>query len=405
MTKISKRIITWLFTAIAFVSIVCGIAFTRPQMKVASADTVETIWKDEGINIQDIQNETYTRLLVKTDGNQWTAYNNQSYEDNYLAYTKLNGKTVKELNEEEAAVGRTGKIWACLQPADTFSFYSLCIPDTFETLRPEEVFSMSVEPGWTHLDSSINPNYPGTGNEYVNSAQVLWAYRDNAFVKNTGKYVDFSTASFTFNNQGDQKDGSTCFILNTCDTASFWTAYSTVLKMNNPILNAIYINGKSINDWNAEAQAAVTAGTATDICYGSTNGNNTTAGAPIAVRPGYANNAAHGAFFQIYIANNFLSASDIVSVEWKAGFAFMLTGTRDVYYTSKDIHVEMLGEGWRLYTEVVEFNGDVMTVADQGDGDYSGINCFLIRFGAQEKLAKYKENLAGVEKALADLKK
>jgi hypothetical protein len=162
MTRISKRLITWLLTAIAFLAIAVGLVFTRPQVKMASADTVEAVWKDTGITVQDMGD--YKRFLIQTDGLQWSSYNNQSYEDNYLAYTKLNGKTVKEINAEAAAAGLTGKIWACLQPAGTFSFYSVCIPEAFETLLPEEVFSLSIESGWSHLDSSTNPNYPGTGN-------------------------------------------------------------------------------------------------------------------------------------------------------------------------------------------------------------------------------------------------
>ncbi|MBR4943088.1 MAG: InlB B-repeat-containing protein, partial [Clostridia bacterium] len=387
MTRISKRFITWLLAAIAFVAIAFGFALVPSQTKTASAATVEVVWKEAGIEVQDFTD--YKRFLVQTEGVHWTSYNNQSYADNYLAYTKLNGKTVKEINAEAKEAGSSQQIWACLQPAGSFSFYSVCIPKTFETLLPEDVFSLSIEAGWTHLDSSTNPTYPGTGNDYKNSTQVLWSYRDDSFKKNTGKYADFSTASPTFISQGDQKDGSTCFLFSTRDTANFWTAYSTVLKLNNPILNAIYINDKSINDWNAEAQDALANGSITDICYGSTNGNNTTAGAPIAVRPGFASDANIGAFFQIYIANEFLSSVDIHSFEWKAGFAFMLTGTRDVYYTSKDIRFDLFGESWKQITEFVDLGDGNMSVENQGDGSYSGINCFLIRFGVREKIANY----------------
>ena len=379
MTKISKRITQWLLAIVMAICVCFGIAFTLPQ-KTASADSVEVTWQ-ESFSVETNAAWDYTRFRINTNGETWTSYNNQSYADNYLAYTTLNGRTVKEINAAATAAGLSEQIHACLQPGDgTFSFYSVCVPHAFTELLAEDIYSFSVEAGWSHLDSSTNPTYPGTGNTYTNGTAARWVYRDNTFKMNTGAYADFSTASLSFGNQGDQGNGSTCFILNTGDPTNFWTKYTPAFAMNNPVLNAIYINGKSINDWNAEAQAAVDAGTATDILYGSTASDNTKAGAPIAVVPGYANNTANGAFFQIYIANNFLPASAIYSFEWKAGFAYTVTESRDVYYTSKDIRFDSLGSSWRLITEFVDLDSGDMKLIDQGIS-HTGVNCFLIGFG------------------------
>ena len=379
MTKISKRITQWLLAIVMAICVCFGIAFTLPQ-KTASADSVEVTWQ-ESFSVETNAAWDYTRFRINTNGETWTSYNNQSYADNYLAYTTLNGRTVKEINAAATAAGLSEQIHACLQPGDgTFSFYSVCVPHAFTELLAEDIYSFSVEAGWSHLDSSTSTTYPGTGNTYTNGTAARWVYRDNTFKMNTGAYADFSTASLSFGNQGDQGNGSTCFILNTGDPTNFWTKYTPAFAMNNPVLNAIYINGKSINDWNAEAQAAVDAGTATDILYGSTASDNTTAGAPIAVVPGYANNTANGAFFQIYIANNFLPASAIYSFEWKAGFAYTVTESRDVYYTSKDIRFDLLGSGWRAITEFVDLDSGDMKLIDQGIS-HTGVNCFLIGFG------------------------
>ena len=388
MTKISKRIAQWLLAIVMAICVGFGIAFTLPQ-KTASAEEVSVTWEDsEDSEVAVEPDGEYQRLRVNTSGLHWTSYNNKSYADEYLAYTKLNGRTVKEINAEATAAGESSQIHACLQPAGSFSFYSVYIPNDFKTLLIEDVYSFSIEAGWSHVDSSTSTTHPGTGNTYTNGTAKRWVYRDTAFKQNTGAYKDFSTAAYSFNSQGDQKDGSTCFIFNTKDPTNFWTGYNSVFAMNNPVLNALYINGKSINDWNAEAQAAVNAGEATDICYGSTNTSNTSAGAPIAVRPGHANNTANGAFFQIYIANNFLPASEIYSFEWKAGFAFMFTGIRDVYYTSKDIRFDSFGPSWKEVTEFVNLDSGNMRLIDQGTSS-TGINCFLIAFGAQTNIAPY----------------
>ena len=78
---------------------------------------------------------------------------------NNLANTKLNGRTVKELNDAAASAGSSERIWACLQPAGSFSFYSVCVPNSFVELSPEDIYSFSMESTWSHTDS-------GTGNTY-----------------------------------------------------------------------------------------------------------------------------------------------------------------------------------------------------------------------------------------------
>ena len=89
MTKNSKKIIGWLLGVVAFVALAFGIAFTRPQVKAVGASTIEVSWADTGINVQNMGD--YKRFLIQTSGEHWTSYNNESYADNYLAYTKLNG--------------------------------------------------------------------------------------------------------------------------------------------------------------------------------------------------------------------------------------------------------------------------------------------------------------------------
>ena len=113
----------WLLGAVAFVTFAFGIAFTHPQTKAVNAATASVTWLDSELYVDNVGNAQ--RLRVNTSGLHWTSYNNQSYADEYLAYTKLNGRTVKEINAAAKAAGETSQIYACLQPAGSFSFYSL----------------------------------------------------------------------------------------------------------------------------------------------------------------------------------------------------------------------------------------------------------------------------------------
>ena len=383
MTRISKKIIGWLLGVVAFVALALGIVFTRPQTKTVSADEVSVTWEDSQVSVENDGN--YQRLRVNTSGLHWTSYNNQSYADNYLAYTKLNGRTVKEINAAATAAGETSQIHACLQPAGSFSFYSVYIPNDFKELLVEDVYSFSVEPGWSHLDSSTHPTYPGTGNTYTVSSTMRYNKREgSAWRMNTAGYTNIATGStFGVTNQGTT-NGSTCYLLYTKNT--LWSNTST-LKLNDPILNNIYINGKSIDDWNEEAQAEVAAGTATDMLYGSTHGQNSNAGAPIAVLPGHG--AEVGSFFQIYVSEGFLPTSEVYTIEWKENFEYMAAGTRATYYMPETVRLDSLGSSWRAITEFVDLDGGDVLASDQGAGEYAGVNCFLIRFGAQANIASY----------------
>lgn len=337
---------------------------------------VEVAWSSGNFE-PNVDQTAYTRIRLNTTGVAWTVYVGNNTADQYLAYTKLNGRTVKEINEAAlAANGSAELIKARLQNAGEFSFYGLYIPNTFTEILAEDIYTVTIEAGWQHEDS-------GTGNTYKNSTSITWYYRDQSFQQNTGANKDINeTASFTFQNQGAQKDNdgnalnATCFILNTRNTTGLWTKYGNTIKVGNPVLNQIYINGKSIKEWNIEAQAAVDAGTATDMLYGSTHGQNSNAGGPIAVLPGYAAAEAHGAFFQIYIADNFLAAADIYSFEFKAGFSFMLSNSYDLYYMSEGVKFEKVNGSWvnanDLCTVTIEdYNGTVLDTQIVAKGGYA----------------------------------
>ena len=305
----------------------------------AKAKTIEITWSSGNFE-PNVDGTEYTRIRLNTVSQAWTVNVNGTTAEEYLALTRINGIAVKEINESAKANGCEELIMAYIRNGGSFSFYALYIPNSFTEILAEDVYTVTVDAGWQYVDGTTN-------NTYINSNSVTWYFRDKTFQQNTGAYKDINaTADFTFACQGDQGNGATCFILNTKDVSGLWTGTNGTMGKGNPVLNMIYINGRSIKDWNADAQAALDAGDITDICYGSTNAQNTNAGAPIAVRPGYANSASNGAFFQIWIANDFLSAEEIYSFEWKAGFSFMFTNTNDLYYMSEGVKFEKVNGAW-----------------------------------------------------------
>ena len=119
MTRISRKIITWLLGAFAFMTLLFAIAVGSPLTQKAKAATQTSTWNTE-LSVDGIEN--YKRYRFNTPSLMWSGYNNESYADEYLANTMLNGKTVKSLNEEAARAGSTQKIWACLHPAGFIVF-------------------------------------------------------------------------------------------------------------------------------------------------------------------------------------------------------------------------------------------------------------------------------------------
>ena len=329
MRKISKKIVVWLLGAFAFVSLALGFVFSDTQLKIAKADTVTTTWSS-AFSVDKI--ETYTRYRINTTELMWKAYYNESYADNYLANTKLNGRTVKELNDAAASAGSSERIWACLQPADSFSFYSVCVPNSFVELSPEDIYSFSMESTWSHTDS-------GTGNTYKTS--YIGFDKLGSEWSRVDSFVNLDSGDMKFIDQGDGDfAGVNCFLIGFGQKS--YTDYLCLNDQHQKIssltglqyganLDSVTINGKTIGQIKQQ--------NANYYYAGSTHPNIKNGGvyAPIFahlasgnIGRGYEEN-----FIQIYIPNDLIDPAAITEIGLKASL-FNYSGTTK-YGLTEDI--------------------------------------------------------------------
>ena len=78
MTKITKKIVSLIFGAIAFVAFSFGLVFTMPQMKMAKADDVAVEFSVCLAEGENNEKDGYLQIRMDTNGLTWTgAKNNQ----------------------------------------------------------------------------------------------------------------------------------------------------------------------------------------------------------------------------------------------------------------------------------------------------------------------------------------
>jgi len=252
MTRICKRMIGWLLGAVTLLMLVLGIAFTRPQIKTVSADTVTTAWASFYFE-PNVDGTTDTRLRFNTTALAWKSSHNGAADDQYLAYTKINGRTVKEINAAAAEHGSSAQITANIQPAGTFSFYSLIIPQAFTEISMSDIYSVSIEAGWTYTDN-------GTGNTYTTTG-VRFDLMGTTWRQVT-EFVNLDSGDMKFSNQGALYSGVNCFLIRFGAQAKIanYMCFNDNYQKTSPLTSLTYgenldyitINGKTIGQIKAE---------------------------------------------------------------------------------------------------------------------------------------------------------
>ena len=203
ITKLSKKIVVWLLSALACLAFLLGIAVGNPAIKTASAATVTTEWASFNFE-PNVDGTTNTRLRFNTTALAWQSSANGVSDDKYLVNTLINGKTVKELNEAELASGGTAQIQAVIQPAGSFSFYSVIIPASFTQIVRTDISSVALTADWTFTDPATGTVYTTVPVRY-DSFGELW-YRDVNF-------VNLDSGNMIFVDQGLSHAGVNCFFI------------------------------------------------------------------------------------------------------------------------------------------------------------------------------------------------
>lgn len=252
MTRISKKIITWLLGALAFVALSFGIVFTMPQTKVAkAADTAVTF---SAAALGDAKHDSYgTSIRFDTSGLQWESYHNWVAAADWASiadYTTVNGRTVTEINN---ATTHSQKITFMMQPAGSFSFLRLYIPA--EIMPLGEVKAMGILDGWS-FNNGTN-NYTSSAVSFIRSGDAMVpASSYSAETKLTASDISISEAKLVHrlydNSEYASRSADSYIVDINIGASKSYPEYDTMYDGYKTIRNSIYINGKSIDEWNSQ---------------------------------------------------------------------------------------------------------------------------------------------------------
>jgi hypothetical protein len=244
MTKISKKIITWFLGAIAFVAIAFGIVLTNPQATLASAETpvtfVSACCEDGGAADGYFDYRIDTSVLAwPMSANDVAAADWRSISD----YTTINGRTITEFNN---ATTSEQKIKLTLQPAGSFSFLRLHVPNTMISVH-NEVRVIGFLDGWSFTIGG--ETYTTTATSFFRNGDGFYGANVTSLTKKEGITIGnltFQNGAYKVNIELGEK------LANTYDTM-YGGDYEKWTKLR----DRIYINGKSVNEWNAQMIAQV----------------------------------------------------------------------------------------------------------------------------------------------------
>ena len=247
MTKIFKRMLTWMLGAIACVAIVCGVLVARPQvMKANASETTVTfssavregIEKDPyGVSVRfDTQGEQWTTSFNWVDAAAWKTISD---------YTTVNGRTVTEINN---ATTNDQKITLMLQKADGFSFLRLYIPKGVMPL--DDVKSMGILDGWSFDDGTTK--YTTSAVTFLHAGGSAMTKSDAYSSKPTLTAENITIGDANLTNPSDSRYGVDSYNVSIDIGQQIASEYDTMYDGYASIRKAIYINGKSIEEWNTQ---------------------------------------------------------------------------------------------------------------------------------------------------------
>ena len=248
MTRISKRIISWILGAFAFVALAFGTVFAMPQVNTAkAADTAVNF------NVAYLEGDSngYAVIRMDTEGQTWATYHNEltvSALPSVANYTVINGRTLTEI-QNTSTVNADIKI--TLQPAGTFSFIRAFIP--LEIMTTSQIKSVGILNGWA-LNNGTN-NYTSPAVTFIRQGDTL-VKPENYTTSNqklTSANITISDAQLVHRVHSSRGADSYMVDINLGQSFGEYDAMYNGFKT---VRDFIYINGKSIEEWNAQAIAA-----------------------------------------------------------------------------------------------------------------------------------------------------
>ena len=264
MTKTIKKTMQWFLIAIFALSFVLGASLLLQPKTAKAADMTVTFNAAylEGTGESEDQGEKvgYLQVRMDTEGQTWTnSYNNKSVSElpgNVADTVTINGRTLREL---DSACNSASSVIVTMQPAGSFSFIRVWIPNDFMTLS--DVRSLGVLDGFEFVDGTTT--IKGTAVTYLRTGDTLVtesAY--TATTKLTSSVVTVSDAQLVHRkaiedsvNYGGRAADSYVVQINWDRSFGEYDILQQVDKYAY-LRRAVYVNGKSIDEWNAQAIAS-----------------------------------------------------------------------------------------------------------------------------------------------------
>lgn len=253
MTRISKKIIGWILGAFACIAVALGVIASHPQVKTASAADVSVTFSAATLGDTKDYADTYgTSIRFDTSsalGVQWSTNHNWVKASDWKSiadYTTVNGRTVTEINN---ATTHTQKITLMMQPytAKTCSFLRLYIPA--EIIPLGEIKAMGILDGWSFNNGSNN--YTASATTFLrNGDTMVEASAYSAVTKLTASNITIGEASNI--KPTDTRFVMDSYFVNIDIGQQVASEYDTMYDGCKAIRSSIYINGKSIEEWNAQ---------------------------------------------------------------------------------------------------------------------------------------------------------
>ena len=253
MTKISKKITAWLLGVVAFVALAFGIVLARPQTQTASAATSVTF---NATALSDATHATYgTSIRFDTAGQTWASYHNWVNAEDWKSiadYTTINGRTVTEINN---ATTSEQKITLMMQPAGSFSFLRLYLPA--DVMSVDDVKSMGILDGWSFNNGADTFTSSAVSFFRLGDTMVAESNYAPAESKLTTSNISIGDAVLTNHQNANWSAeratwGADSYYVDIDLGRNVVGNYDAMYDGSLYVRKAIYINGKSIEEWNAQ---------------------------------------------------------------------------------------------------------------------------------------------------------
>ncbi|MBR2385617.1 MAG: hypothetical protein IKA99_08445 [Clostridia bacterium] len=256
MIKNFKKFIQIFLVAVFAVALSIGTwSLVKPQTAKA-ADQAVTFGS---ACLGDASDGTYgTSIRFDTIGQTWETYHNWVNASDWTSiadYTTINGRTVTEINNANPGVQ---PITLMMQPAGSFSFLRLYIPNDIMPLG--DVKSMGILDGWSFNNGTTNFTTSAVTFLRTGDAMVL-AQNYTTTTKLTSEDITISDAQLvhrlaSIDPVNYATRGADSYVVNVNLGMKLDSEYNLMYDGYKAMRNAIYINGKSVEEWNAQAIAS-----------------------------------------------------------------------------------------------------------------------------------------------------